>query len=213
MTHFLARLVDRARGTAPRVEPIIAPRFAPVGSLDKELPQEISTEIESPIARPVGRQKPLAQKAEAARRAKKSQSDSADGHEREETTLELETKPLLVPQDRAQTQSLIVRQKNTAREIHEERRGITTVPPRVVKSRNVRANLEKSPLRLSSLLDSEPRFSDEPRGQAPIVRVTIGRIDVRAAPTPERSPRKPVRQIGPTLTLDGYLKERKEGRR
>jgi hypothetical protein len=29
MTHFLARLVERARGTAPRVEPILVPRFAP----------------------------------------------------------------------------------------------------------------------------------------------------------------------------------------
>src|SRR5262245_5944129 len=29
MSHFLARLVDRARGTAPRVEPLVKPRFAP----------------------------------------------------------------------------------------------------------------------------------------------------------------------------------------
>src|SRR5437762_2876336 len=29
MKHFLARLVDRARGTAPRVQPIVASRFAP----------------------------------------------------------------------------------------------------------------------------------------------------------------------------------------
>ncbi len=28
MSHFLARLVERARGTAPRVEPVVAPRFA-----------------------------------------------------------------------------------------------------------------------------------------------------------------------------------------
>jgi hypothetical protein len=32
MTHFLARLVERARGTAPRVAPIIASRFAPADS-------------------------------------------------------------------------------------------------------------------------------------------------------------------------------------
>src|SRR6266516_4850044 len=29
MSHFLARLVDRAHGTAPCVEPLVAPRFAP----------------------------------------------------------------------------------------------------------------------------------------------------------------------------------------
>ena len=45
MTHFLGRLVERARGTAPRVEPIIAPRFAPTPSA------ETATEVEpAPIA-------------------------------------------------------------------------------------------------------------------------------------------------------------------
>ena len=41
MTHFLGRLVERARGTAPRVEPIVAPRFAPAPMA------EIATAIET----------------------------------------------------------------------------------------------------------------------------------------------------------------------
>ena len=44
MTHFLARLVERARGTAPHVEPLIAPRFA------SDPPMEITTEVEWPAA-------------------------------------------------------------------------------------------------------------------------------------------------------------------
>ena len=42
MSHFLARLVERARGTAARVEPIVAPRFAPTAIV------EIASEVEAP---------------------------------------------------------------------------------------------------------------------------------------------------------------------
>src|SRR4029077_649349 len=42
MKHFLARLVERARGTAPRVEPVVAPRFAPTPIV------EIASEVEAP---------------------------------------------------------------------------------------------------------------------------------------------------------------------
>ena len=42
MSHFLARLVERARGTAARVEPIVAPRFAPTPIV------EIASEVEAP---------------------------------------------------------------------------------------------------------------------------------------------------------------------
>ena len=42
MSHFLARLVERARGTAPRVEPLVVPRFAPTPIA------EIASEVETP---------------------------------------------------------------------------------------------------------------------------------------------------------------------
>ena len=45
MSHFLARLVERARGTAARVEPIVAPRFAPTAIV------EIASEVETPPPR------------------------------------------------------------------------------------------------------------------------------------------------------------------
>jgi hypothetical protein len=47
----------------------------------------------------------------------------------------------------------------------------------------------------------------------PIIRVTIGRVDVRAefpAPSPARAPRRPAT---PTLSLQDYAKERSEGKR
>ena len=54
---------------------------------------------------------------------------------------------------------------------------------------------------------------NEPTSEAPIVRVTIGRIEVRAVPAPAAPARKPSRASGPKLTLDAYLKSRKEGTR
>jgi hypothetical protein len=53
-----------------------------------------------------------------------------------------------------------------------------------------------------------------PRESKPVpppVQITIGRIDVRAAP-PVRSPAPPPRQIGPQMDLEAYLKSREGGR-
>jgi hypothetical protein len=48
--------------------------------------------------------------------------------------------------------------------------------------------------------------------RAPVVRITIGCIDVRAGPAPAASQRRPASEK-PALTLDAYLKSRKEGAR
>ena len=42
MSHFLARLVERVRGTAPRVEPLVSPRFALAPIV------EIASEMDAP---------------------------------------------------------------------------------------------------------------------------------------------------------------------
>jgi len=46
---------------------------------------------------------------------------------------------------------------------------------------------------------------------SPVVKVTIGRVEVRAAPAPERPAQRP-KPSGPALSLDDYLKVR-DGRR
>jgi hypothetical protein len=53
---------------------------------------------------------------------------------------------------------------------------------------------------------------NESPGQPPIVRITIGRIDVRATP-PAAPSRKSSTRSEPKLTLDAYLKSRREGTR
>jgi hypothetical protein len=54
---------------------------------------------------------------------------------------------------------------------------------------------------------------NEPASEPPIVRVTIGQIDVRTTPAPAAPTRKTATPSGPKLTLDAYLKARKEGAR
>lgn len=72
-------------------------------------------------------------------------------------------------------------------------------------------NRAHTPISLPKL--SPVILREEPRDHAPIVRVTIGRIEVRAAPAPTPTRRKPVNRPTPKLTLDAYLKSRREGRR
>jgi hypothetical protein len=63
------------------------------------------------------------------------------------------------------------------------------------------------------------RWSSAPRAtlretpqQAPTIRVTIGRIDVRAVTAPAEPARETVRPQ-PRLSLDDYLKQRNRGGR
>lgn len=54
----------------------------------------------------------------------------------------------------------------------------------------------------------------EPEPSAPTIRVSIGRIDVRAVTPPAPSaPRPAAMRPGPALSLDEYLKQQKGGRR
>jgi hypothetical protein len=180
------------------VEPIIPSRFAPADSLDGEILQEISTEIESRSPTTSTEPKPAPQRREPRSTEKESPLQSPNGREAEEVGIEFVTEPLLVQQAPEPPQSLVVRPRE-----------ITAAQPQVAKTKSRRGNSKRSTTPQLLPLDADFPLSNESR-EAPIVRVTIGRIDVRAAPAP---PRKPPLARGPALTLDAYLKERKEGRR
>ena len=118
-----------------------------------------------------------------------------------------------MPQLTKHLQPLVVGQTQIERQVLKH----TSVPAVLVKQlakTNTRRPKSQTPAQ-QPLSRDHVSFSyvAESRDQAPVVRVTIGRIDVRVAPTPALSPRKPVRQVGPTLTLEAYLKERKEALR
>lgn len=91
---------------------------------------------------------------------------------------------------------------------YDPKTGIPTIPhdgaifSRIPSSESVRPNIQA------------PSVSDErqdSRAEAPVVRVTIGRIDVRAVmPAPEM--RRPVKGSAPKLSLDDYLAQRRTRR-
>jgi hypothetical protein len=217
MSHFLARLVDRARGTVPRVEPIIASRFASASfpevrePIDQRQPHSAQ---EGPMVAPDHVPKPLltrrheevafagnefraASDAEAIER-------SADRRRTEEVN-----KPLI--------QNHRIHKAVTPGSSHPR-------DSEIEAALEPRANLASN-LRRTNRPSAESSFA--PRGQQrsdasgpdnaekkpPIVRVTIGRIEVRAGPAPTSPAREAARRPKPTLPLDAYLKERKEGAR
>ena len=87
------------------------------------------------------------------------------------------------------------------------------LPPRVTAERNRESTREPAiqPISIEQIVppaETRPRAS-EPTEPA-IIRVTIGRIEVRAT-TPPLPPAPRTRPGGPALTLDDYLKQRNGG--
>jgi len=228
MKHFLARLVERARGTARRIEPIIASRFARPPPLETAIENESRETLSEPRPAPAEAKsvretlsEPRSAPAEAKLVPKpdaaiRSESVSTSA-ETTDVPIEIVRETLLVPQFQEQVPPLVVRQTDSQRNAQSTQTNAIALEkneatkPKTLRASRVRPQIEQPRAFFSkTVLASLP---DEPRDQAPIVRVTIGRIDVRAAPVPPAPPRKPARAPGPVLTLDAYLKARKEGAR
>jgi hypothetical protein len=200
MTHFLARLVGRARGTALRVEPIIASSFAPPAPAGMAIEHESLGTNSEPS--PAGPETKAVSEAPAPIR---SESGSISGASME-TSREVDREVLLVPQFRDPSSSSDSPERHAI-----EVEDVHTAPAWSQAARRARTKSARprTPDATSPL--SSPR--EQLREEAPIVRVTIGRIDVRAAAEPPSPPRKPARRAEPKLTLDAYLQSRKEGGR
>jgi hypothetical protein len=208
MTHFLSRLVARARGTAPRVEPLVTSRFAPATAGEEMIPpEEIAGATERPAVPPApmstraagARNLPTGTTAKTASRenagqASRSASSSEAPGFAEDTNLDAQPEPLLVPLHN-------VGERSAASE---------SLRPKPTASPHFPEDRALQPMRRngSARQDVDGGSSSE---QAPIVRVTIGRIEVRAAPAAAAPPRRAAKRAagGPTLTLDAYLKARR----
>jgi hypothetical protein len=226
MTHFLARLVERARGTAPRIEPLIASRFAPLDLSASNAVPEITAAIEAPAAETLESDSKSPRAIPAPRESKTvlpcvgqavventPQSSPAETLDAGGRKIEIVPEPLLIPQLPKHSQPLLVRRTRIERQVLERPSRPVVLAKQLAKPKTRHLKSQTSAQQRLSPDHVAFPFPTEPRNQAPIIRVTIGRIDVRATQTPELSPRKAARKIGPTLTLDAYLKERKEGRR
>ena len=211
MSHFLARLVDRARGTAPRVEPIVAPRFAPRAIV------EIASEVETPPPERADQQ-PTAEEKSSSRAVPHHEASATKGEakipwESEKPSLPQQPEKLLVPMEKSVVNSTAIVRPSLS--------GDSLVP--ATKNGMVRRNSftpsrskrqqPPTPLATTSWnFEHDLLTPNESPGQPPIVRVTIGRIDVRATP-PVAPSRKSSTRSEPKLTLDAYLKSRREGTR
>ena len=221
MSHFLARLVKRARGTVPLVEPFVAPRFAPAPVV------EIASEVEA--SPPERRDKQptveenLSPRAVVQPQARDRKAEPNVIREPEKPSLPQQPEKLLVPTEKTAVDYVraddAVRTNSTVfvRPSLSTNRSVPAVKNGMVRSNSFTASRSKRP-QPATPLTAKPRSVErdlltpnESSEQPPIVRVTIGRIDVRATP-PAVPSRKSVRSE-PRLTLDAYLKSRTEGRR
>jgi hypothetical protein len=196
MTNFLERLVARARGTIPRVEPVIAPVFA------SESPLEIGATpaAQAATSPPTGTTEVVRQNAPTESIAPKK-------------TIEVVRETLLVPlQSGQETGARFFGQglppnssKGTAPAGVESSAVAEKIP-------QVRPAILRAPASRQSQR-GEKISRKELAAERPVVRVTIGRIDVRAAPAPAAPARKVREENRPRLTLDDYLQQRKKGAR
>ena len=211
MSHFLTRLVERARGTAPRVEPIVAPRFAPTPIVEIASEMETSrparsdqqpTSEEKSSPRPVAQQEAPAEKAEPKILPQSKKS-----------SLPQQPEKLLVPMEKSAVDPTVFVRPSPSAD-----KSVPAMKNGMVRRSSFTASRSKRPQPATSVTTRSRSFErdlltpNESSEQPPIVRVTIGRIDVRATP-PAVPSRKSSTRSEPKLTLDAYLKSRREGRR
>ena len=201
MTHFLANLVDRTRGTAPRVKPLIRPSIAPVAI--NEGKAEINPSMTS--AEQTRTPATISEDAIAHDKAAAPPPLSLERH------VASEASPLLVPLNPVGAHKVDhVGDATNGRS--EGKLSAQDTIPAIVRAGDRREQQRSVLPRRQD--ESSPRvMPKDPGTERPVVRVTIGRIEVEAVSGPAPPPRKSSDGTRPALTLDAYLKSRKEGSR
>ena len=211
MSHFLARLVERARGSAARVEPLLTPRFAPTPIV------EIASELEAPPPERRNQQPTVEKKS--SRDAAPQQEAPAENAEpkiirgSEKSSPPEQPEKLLVPVETGAMDSMVFVTPSPSTD-----QPVPAVKNGMVRRNSFTASRSKRPRPATSFttrsrsVDHDSLTPNESLEQPPIVRITIGRIDVRATP-PATPSRKSSARSEPKLTLDAYLKSRRDGRR
>jgi hypothetical protein len=216
MADFLTRLIERSRGVAPsgqRVEPLIAPLYA-AGPMTAQIAEEDSI-IESDLQYQV--LTPRTGEASQWHAQKPSPQDpESNGHLTPEIT------PVRTLTD--ESQSAESRQTVSIHPLPPPTPNATLPQALLVNARPVltandadqsrRANIQPLMIRphVSRTDEASSRANEaanEASGEtaAPVIRVTIGRIDVRAVSAPAPPARRQA-PSAPKLSLDEYLRSR-----
>ncbi|HEY7126517.1 MAG TPA: hypothetical protein VH540_21445 [Ktedonobacterales bacterium] len=221
MADFFARLAQRALGQAPGVQPLIAPVFAPGPTLQGTRQEEatwsdVKTEAPGDHPRQSLSAQTLSRRASGRAPANSqapvpgrlpSRSPAAQDEPQTEQHLARASLTISAPGEQAQS-----REHQSLEEpppLHAAPPYAAGAPllirPQVSLYRQEHQQLE--PLERTNNTAEVPTTS-------PTIRVTIGRIDVRAMLPPQNQPpRAAPARSGPALSLDEYLKRRERGER
>lgn len=185
MSDYLSGIIDRSRGGTPVVKPRLQALFEPTG--EKSLTGEVETALELKKSEPraviLHQEKRRPPAIEAPAQPTTGKSDFAAS-----PPARKEVAPL--------SEKAEMRQETL-------RPAVKAVAPETVIVRT-----ELNPVPEVSEKETQQALLRE---TAPVVRVSIGRVEVKAVlPQAPVSPPKPVRQKKPVLTLDNYLKQRQE---
>lgn len=222
MSDFLGRMAGRALGTLPLSQPLIPSTFAPDAGALQPVVDEIAARPETSPAPPIRITPPpnparLPEPPESAaqipmpEQAIPAQPVVAGRREMSPTVPFHEQTREDAPASLASGPPAPLRQPPESPQVR------LTAPPEPHET----LPLPQQPSRAATAAASSPHL-EPPRQVAvapaesapPVIRVTIGRIDVRAEFPPAAAPRSaPARRPAPALSLDDYLKQRIEGKR
>lgn len=234
MADFLSRLAGRTLGVAPIVQPVIAPRFAPSPAHPDSPPtieefEDVIDATESTPRRvpsrsaalPAGRLGPSAlvtdidrDREEGAASAPRETSVGAAARTSDEPRARSDAPEIAVhrlvkaPADQP---SWPTQQEDPAAELSARPQADPRIEP--IGWRLPRRAVDRYAVVPPITRGAPAAVAAESPAAAPVIRVTIGRIDVRALPAPARPVPSPAAPRPPTPSLDGYLRSRNQGRR
>jgi hypothetical protein len=224
MSDFLGRLAARSLGVAPVAQPAVAPMFAPAGGGQRFEPvQESRDEI---VAERVGDTKSPGQHPVVTR--VESASHQKRGVSLEPPTDSREMKPVTLPVPGSLDAFPVERERpvpvsRTVAQVQPQeptRSGYTSVVPTIQRPPTAGAFVESPAMTLRAEQEPSPKLSSHTRmpapeatSAAPVIRVSIGRVEVRAE-FPAQAPRSVPRQSQPpSLSIEEYARQRSEGKR
>ena len=196
MSDFLHRLAARSLGMAAVAEPIIAASTVPADSFQPEPALAAYTERTAPV---------VPSEISEAMRVSAIDADEPRAIRRNREIVPVEVPPAQPGVRKGLDETVVAARPGTP--ISVELVSKTLPPPRPRFMEIPRSN----PVPQQTPGAGSVRMA---AAQAPVVRVTIGRIEVRAQfPAPAAKRESPGRATPNGLSLDDYLKQRNEGRR
>jgi hypothetical protein len=204
MSEFLSKLIARSLSDAPVIQPRVPSLFEPVAvefleELQSSTPAIGVRQTIAPtnMSAPLREVSPVEKTAPAAPNANASDPLVEEHRSKPDVPCRQASRAI----DSSETKSLIVPLVSSRGE--EDRPGNTSeVPEAFSKTRPIQPRHRKD------LSPVEQRSSTS----APVIRVTIGRVEVRAIHPPAPAP-KPAKPAPPKLSLEDYLGKRERGSR